>query len=225
MTSKPKPNNVSSSTATSPRKLVFFHIVFLVMFLIFGLGIVRDGYRAIVHKSYSLNYTETTRIANTAWSEDKSAQFKGQEAVIFGTGFMATGTMLLVWSSGLVFSLLSRVKLAVPMITYRIIGYLSLATMVVASLMMFPVWHIHTLPFYLVIAAFTLALTLPIRAALRKKVFPAVVISIIVVGLTEFPSFPLFAGLFVSLAAGGNILFLWPNLATHLAPSPRKTKE
>lgn len=210
--------------APSAGLLLFFHLIFMVMFLVFGAGIARDGYRAILHRAYTMDYTETTRIARSVWTEAKSAQYAGRDAVVFGIGFLATGLMLLTWASGLALKIVSRTRLTIPLAVYRGLGYLSLLTMVTGSLFLFPIWHFHTLPFYLVVGAFAAVLILPVPAKVRKQVFPVAILAVIFVGMTEFPSFPLFAGIFIALAAGANVLFLWPDLGTRLAPRYRRDK-
>jgi hypothetical protein len=217
MTPEPKP---------SARLLVFFHCVFLAMFLVFGIGILRDGIWAIRDKTYTLKYTETTSLGydgqGASWATDKAAEYRGRDAVVFGIGFAAIGILLLSWATGLVLSLLGRAGLRAPMGVLRGVGFASLAAMAAACLALFPPWRIHTLPLYLVVAAFTLAVTLPIPARWRKKVFPAMVGLVIVVGMNGFPAFPIFAGIFVFLAAGTNVLFLWPGLVPSITSMQRK---
>ena len=217
MSPEPKP---------SARKLVFFHCVFLAMFLVFGAGILRDGIRAIRDKTYTLKYTERTSLGHggqgATWATEKAAEYRGRDAVVFGIGFAASGALLLSWSTGLVLSLLGRVGLRAPMGVLRLVGFVSLAAMAVACAALFPPWRIHTLPLYLVVAAFTLAVTLPIPARRRKQVFPAMVGLVIVVGMTGFPAFPIFAGIFVFLAAGTHVLFLWPGLIPDITRNHRK---
>ena len=210
----------------SARTLVLFHCVFLAMFLVFGTGILRDGFRAIRDKTYTLNYAEKTSIGydgqGAAWTSDKAAEFRGIDAVVFGIGFAALGTLLFTWATGLALSLLGRAGLRAPMGVLLLVGFLSLAAMATACVALFPPWRIHTAPFYLVVAAFVLAVALPIPARWRKRVFPAMVGLVIVIGMTGFPAFPIFAGIFVFLAAGSNVLFLWPGLVPRITSSQRK---
>lgn len=211
------------------RSATLFHVVFLIMFLIFGLGIVRDGYRSIHNRDYNLKYTETLSVASgsgggIAWVEEKSADYHGKSAVVFGVGFMSLGAMLLVWATGLAVGLVEKAGVAIPRPVYRTIAALSLATLTLASLTLFQPWRLHTFPFYLVLVAFTLAVTLPIKAELRKKVFPAAVGLVVLVGMTNFPAFPIFAGIFVFMAGGTNILTLWPSLGERLVPQYRKPR-
>ena len=144
--------------------------------------------------------------------ESSQAEFSGRSARILGTGLYALGTMFLLWATGLATSLLGRLGLHVPGLFHKGLTACSLVALTVASLALFPVWHMHTLPFYLVLAAFTLVLVLPVSAPVRKKVFPAVVIAVIAAGAVGFPAFPIFAGLVVFLAAGTHVLILWPSL-------------
>lgn len=204
--------------------LVTFQCIFLVMFLVFGIGIVRDGIRAIRNQSYTLRYTERTSWAvgpgmGESWSSNEAVEYRGRNAVLFGTGFAATGTMLLSWAAGLVLGLFKGAGLAAPRGIGRAVGTISLASLLIGCLTLFPPWRLHTLPLYLVVAAFTLAVTLPIPARWRKKVFPAMVILVIAVGMTGFPSFPIFAGIFVFLFAGANLLVLWPGLRARVERS------
>jgi hypothetical protein len=50
-------------------------------------------------------------------------------------------------------------------------------------------------------------------------VFPAVVGLAILVGMTGFPAFPIFAGIFVFITAGTNLLVLWPGLIARIERS------
>ena len=108
---------------------------------------------------------------------------------------------------------------------------MALVALLMGCVALFPPWRLHTLPLYLVVAAFTLAVTLPIPSRWRKKVFPAAVILVIAVGMTGFPSFPLFAGIFVFLFTGANLLVLWPGLiarierSQHGAHQSRKSRQ
>ena len=201
--------------------LVVFHCVFLVMLLVFGVTLVHDGTQAVRARMYNLQYTERTSWAfGPAWGgtsvRDGVVAYRGRAAVVFGVGFTAAGAMQLTWATGLVVSLLGRTGLRVPNLVVRALGGLALAALVLSCIALFPPWRIHTLPLYLVVAAFTLAVTLPIPSELRKKVFPAVVILVIVVGMTTFPAFPILAGIFVSLVMGTNLLVLWPRLADRI---------
>jgi hypothetical protein len=100
----------------------------------------------------------------------------------------------------------------------------ALATLLIGCFALFPPWRLHTLPLYLVVAVFTLAVTSPIPDDLRKKVFPAVVVLVILVGMTTFPAFPILAGIFIFIMAGTNLLVLWPGLATRITRSQPGTR-
>ena len=67
-------------------------------------------------------------------------------------------------------------------------------------------------PFAVVVAVFALAVALPVPERIRKKVFPAAVIAVILAGLAGLPAFPIFAGIVGFLAAGTHLLVIWPNL-------------
>jgi hypothetical protein len=208
---------------TSPRVIVMMQCVFLAMFLVFGIGIVRDGVRAIRTQTYTLRYTETTSWAGPGvgggWASNEAVEYRGRNAVLFGVGFAATGTMLLAWAAGLVLGLFGRAGHPAPRGLVRAVGAVSLAALLVGCVALFPPWRLHTLPLYLVVAAFMLAVTLPMPARWRKNVFPAMVILVIAVGFTGFPSFPIFAGIFVFLVIGTNLLVLWPGLAKRVEHS------
>jgi MFS family permease len=185
--------------------------------VLFGAGLARDGSRAIRDQAYTLHYTERTSWAfgpawGGSWVREGAVEYRGRAATLFGVGFAATGTMWLAWAAGLVLSLLGRAGLHAPRAVLRAVGAVALAALLVGCVALFPPWRLHTLPLYLVVAAFTLAVTLPIPDRLRKKVFPAAVVLVIVVGMTSFPAFPIFAGIFVFLIAGTNLLLLWPGL-------------
>ena len=119
---------------------------------------------------------------------------------------------------------LGRAGLRAPQAAVRAVGAVALAALVVGCVALFPPWRLHTLPLYLVVAAFTLAVTLPIPADLRKKVFPAAVILVIVVCMTRFPAFPIFVGIFAFLIAGANLLVLSPGLAKRAERSRSRSR-
>ena len=203
---------------SSARKFVVFRGIFLAMFLVAGIGLVREGSHAIRDQAYTLNYTEELRWASdsaqlSARVEQQAAEYQGRDAMVFGIGFAALGTMLLAWSTGLALGL----RRHMPRPAVLAIGGVSLVAMSTACLALFPPWRLHTLPMYGVVAAFTLAVTLPIPARWRKKVFPAMAGLVILIGMTGFPAFPIFAGIFVFLMAGTHVLVLWPGLAPEIA--------
>jgi hypothetical protein len=143
-------------------------------------------------------------------------EFRGRAAVVFGTGFSAVGAMLLVWAAGLVVHLLGRLGLKLPMAVVRLLGVLSLLTLLAGCVALLPPWRLHMLPLYLVVTAFILAVALPVPDAWRIKVFPAAVICIFLVSYINFPAFPVFAGIFVALAIGVNLMVIWPGLGKYL---------
>lgn len=206
----------------SPRMLVAFQVIFLLMFLAFGTLLVHEGLQAIRDQAYTLRYTERMGTdAGGGWASAGAAEYRGRGAILFGAGFAATGTMLLAWAAGLGLGLLGRAGLHAPRGAGRAVGTISLAALLAGCVALFPPWRLQALPLYLVVAAFALAVTLPIPARWRKKVFPAVVILVIAAGMTGFPSFPLFAGIFVFLAAGANLLVLFPGLVARVERSQR----
>jgi len=191
--------------------------VLLCLFLLGGLGLAREGRHAIRDQAYVLSYTEELSWASGAergsgGAESHAAEFRGRDAVVFGLGFSALGGMFLLWAAGLALGMADRAGRRVPKAVFRGIAGISLAALAAASLALFPVWRLHTLPFYAVLLAFTLALTLPIPDAVRKKVFPGAVIAVILAAMVGFPPFPIFAGIVVFLAAGTHLLVLWPQL-------------
>ena len=192
-------------------------ILFLAILLLGGLGLAREGLRAIRNQAYVLRYTEELSWAagggrESAGVESNAAEFGGREAVVFGVGFSALGGLLLLWAAGLALGFAGQAGLRVPPAVYRGLAGISLATLAAASLALFPVWRLRTLPFYVVLLAFTLALALPVPAHVRKKVFPGAVIAVILAGMAGFPAFPIFAGIVVFLVAGTHLLVIWPNL-------------
>lgn len=200
-------------------------ILLLAAFLLGGLGLAREGLRSIRDQAYVLRYTEELSWASdgdrgSSGVESNVAEFSGREAVIFGVGFSALGGMLLLWAAGLALGLAGQAGLRAPRGAYRGIAGISLAALAAASLALFPAWQLRTLPFYAVLAAFTLALALPVPASVRKKVFPGAVGAVILAGLVGFPAFPIFAGIFVFLAAGTHLLVIWP----HLVPPALRAK-
>lgn len=70
----------NSSKQPTSRMLVFLQGVFLVMFLVFGTGILRAGIRAIRDRTYTLNYTESLGLGytghGTTWTSDKAVEFQ-----------------------------------------------------------------------------------------------------------------------------------------------------
>lgn len=201
----------------TPQAPALFLVLFLGMFLAGGLGLLREGHRAVHGQAYTLTYNEELSWASPLGQgsdgrESNQVEFSGRNALIFGTGLYALGAMFLFWATGLAISLLGRLRRPVPGLVHKGLTACSLFALTVASLTLFPAWRIHTLPFYLVLAAFTLVLVLPVPAPVRKKVFPAVVIAVIVAGMAGLPAFPIFAGLIVFLVAGTHVLILWPGL-------------
>ena len=205
----------------SARALALMQWVFLVMLLIFGVSIVHEGVRAIRDQAYTFQYTERTQAVLGGVVLDNEVvngalEYRGRAAVVFGSGFSAVGALLLTWAAGIVVSLLGRWGVTVPMTVVRLLGVLSLLALLVGCIALLPPWRLHMLPLYLVVIAFVLAVALPVPDAWRKKVFPAAVISIFLVSYINFPAFPVFAGIFVALALGVNLMVIWPGLGKHL---------
>jgi hypothetical protein len=205
----------------SARVLTVMQGVFLVMLLVFGVSIVHEGVRAIRDKVYTFRYTERTQavlggvILNTDVVNGE-LEFRGRAAVVFGTGFSAVGALLLVWAAGIVVNMLGRLGWKVPMAVVRLLGVLSLLTLLVGCVALLPPWRLHMLPLYLVVTAFILAVALPVPDEWREKVFPAAVILIFLVSYISFPAFPVFAGIFVALTIGVNLMVIWPGLGKYL---------
>jgi hypothetical protein len=205
----------------SARVLAVMRCVFFIMLLVFGVSIVHEGVRAIRDKVYTFRYTERTQavlggvILNTD-VVNGAIEYRGRAAVIFGTGFSAVGAMLLVWAAGIVVNMLGRFGVKVPMAVVRLLGVLSLLTLLAGCVALLPPWRLHMLPLYLVVTAFILAGALPVPDEWRKKVFPAAVICIFLVSYINFPAFPVFAGIFVALAIGINLMVIWPGLGKYL---------
>ncbi len=217
---------MSSKTKPGSRARIVFQGLFLAIFLLAGPALVREGFRAIQDREYTFEYTEELSWADgsgpsSGGVEQHSADYRGRDAVVFGFGFAALGTMLTAWAAGLAAGLLGGAGRPLPRTFILLIGGLSLASLAVACLALFPVWHPQMLPFYGVVATFVLAIVLPIPAHLRKKVFPGVVGLVILAGMIGFPAFPLFAGIVVFLLAGTHLLVLWPGLAARLDPDRR----
>ena len=205
----------------SARMLVAMQCIFLVMLLTFGLVVAHEGLQAIRKQTYSFRYTERTQwvlgpLGGGYEMRNGVLEYRGRAATGFGLGFMAVGSMLLAWAAGLGLSLLARAGLKTPVAFVRGLGVVSLVGLLAGCIALFPPWRLHMLPLYLVVAAFALAVTLPIPAETRKKVFPAAVILVVTAGFIGFPAFPLFAGIFVALVLGTNLLVIWPSLGRRL---------
>jgi len=214
----------------SAKILTFMQCVFIVMLLVFSLSIVHDGVGAIRNKVYTFHYTERTQWALGGVVLDHEVvngalEFRGRAAVVFGIGFSAVGTMLLIWVAGIVVTMLGRFGVNVPMAVVRLLGMASLLALLVGCIALMPPWRLHMLPLYLVVTAFILAVALPVPDAWRKKVFPAAVIGIFLVSYINFPAFPVFAGIFVALIFGANVLILWPGLGQRLGRKSAHTPE
>lgn len=196
-------------------------VIFLLMFLVFGTALAHAGLRAIRDRACNLEYAE-----HTGWigpggqggsATENALEFRGRDAVLFGAGFLAAGTLLFAWAGGLGLGLAARAAgRSVPRFLVRAVGAVSLAALLAACLALFPPWRLRTLPLYFVVAAFALAVTLPLPARWRKAALPALVFLVIAAGLAGFPAFPLFAGFFVFLFAATHVLVLWPNLAPRI---------
>ena len=201
-------------------------VIFLLMFLVFGTALVHAGLQAIRDRAYTLDYAEHTRWAGPdgpgGSTTENSAEYRGRAAVLFGAGFLAAGTMLFAWAGGLGLGLAARAAgRTVPRYLVRTVGAVSLAALLAACLALFPPWRLPTLPLYFVVAAFALAVTLPLPARWRKTALPALVFLVFAAGLTGFPAFPLFAGFFVFLFAATHVLVLWPDLAPRIEKKHR----
>ena len=212
----------------SARILTLMQCVFLVMLLIFGVTLVHEGLRAIRDRAYTFRYTERTQAALGGVVLDREVvngaiEYRGRAAVVFGTGFSAVGGLLLTWVAGIVVHLLGRFGVKVPKAVVRLLGLMSLLALLIGCIALMPPWRLHMLPLYLVVTAFILAVALPVPDAWRKKVFPAAVICIFLVSYINFPAFPVFAGIFVALIFGANVLILWPGLGQRLGRQPTHT--
>ena len=218
---------MKKETTSSPKQLLVFQFVFLALCLLVGVTMLYQGRRAIRERAYDLNYTEgpgsssTTSVNSGNRSTPSTASYVGTEAVVFGSGLVAAGAMLLMWSVGLLFGMLGRVGLGVPQWLVRLLAVVSLLALLVACLGLFPPWRITTLPLYPVVAAFVLAVALPIPDAARKKVLPVVLAAFVLAGIFFLPSFPFFAGIFVFIIAIANFAMVFPSLAARLLPQAK----
>ena len=206
---------MSAKSKTPPQAPVLLLGLLLALFLFGGLGLAREGARSIRARAYVLSYTEELSWASdlgrdSGGIERNQAEFAGRDAVVFGVGLSALGAMFLVWAAGLAVSLLGRAGWRAPQNVAKGLAALSLATLGLASLALFPAWHVRLLPFYGAFAVLAAALALPVPAPVRRKAFPAVVIAVIAAGALGLPAFPVFAGLVVFLVAGTHVLLLWP---------------
>lgn len=201
---------------TSPGMIVFMQVVFLLMFLVFGGGMVREGLKAVRTGAYDFTYSESTSWAASGLSGGSASgstlEYRDGAATMFGVGFTATGLMLLTWALGLALGLLGRVGLTMPDATWRVLAAVTLVTVTVACVTLFPPWRRHTMTLYFTIAAILAAVFLPMPDARRKQVLPGIVIAMIGASLIGFPAFPIFAGLFVTLIAGASLLLVSPRL-------------
>ena len=208
--------------------MLVFQIVFLALCLLVGVTMLYQGRRAIRDRAYDLNYTEgpgstsTTSVNSGNRSTPSTASYVGTEAVVFGTGLVAAGAMVLTWAVGLLFGMLGRVGVRMPQWVVRLLAVVSLLALLVACLGLFPPWRITTLPLYPVVAALTLAVVLPIPDQARKKVLPAVLLAFVLAGIFYLPSFPFFAGIFVFLIALTNFALVFPSLAARLLPKEKE---
>ena len=209
----------------APKLIATMQVIFLLTFLVFGTALVHEGRRAIQRHAYTLRYTEQTSWIGPGLggnsTRENAAEFNGQHAVLFGAGFIAAGIMLFAWAAGLLIGLFAHGSF--PRFLVNAIGAVSLAALLTACIALFPPWKLHTLPLYVVVGAFTLAVTLPIPPRWRKSALPAFVVLFFAVGVTTFPSFPLFAGFFVFLVAATNVLVLWPRLAARIEKGRRRS--
>jgi hypothetical protein len=219
---------VDREPKTRPGVVVFMQCVFLVMLLGFGAGILRDGVRAARTRQYDLTYTERTSWAVSGLAggdvSGDTLQYRGGAATVFGVGFAALGIMLLSWAAGLALSLIERAGIRTPAITVRLLAMVSLAGLAVGCVALFPPWRRHTMTLYLVVTALVLVVTLPIPFKIRKQALPALVVVMIAAGFVGFPAFPIFAGFFVALAAGTNLLILSPRMRAWAERLPADTE-
>lgn len=217
---------MTAATPPSPKLIVVLQVIFLLMFQVFGTALAHAGLRAIRDRACNLEYAE-----HTGWigpggqggsATENAVEFRGRDAVLFGAGFLAAGTLLFAWAGGLGLGLAARAAgRTVPRFLVRAVGAVSLAALLTACLALFPPWRLHTLPLYFVVAAFALAVTLPLPARWRKAALPALVFLVFAAGFTGFPAFPLFAGFFVFLFAATHVLVLWPDLAPRIEKHQR----
>ena len=218
---------MKKETTSSPKQLLVFQFVFLALCLLVGVTMLYQGRRAIRDRAYELNYREgpgsysTTSVGSGIRSTPSTASYEGTAAVVFGSGLVAAGAMVLTWAVGLLFGVLGRVGLGVPQWLVRLLAVVSLLALLVACLGLFPPWHITTLPLYPVVAALSLAVSLPIPDAARKKVLPGVLIAFVLAGIFYLPSFPFFAGIFVFLIVIANFAMVFPSLAARLLPKEK----
>jgi len=207
---------VEKEQQTSPKTLALFYVVFFVMLMGFGLALMYQGRKAIVERAYSLEYSESSSVGSHSTGATYVSEYEGSDAVLFGTGFVGMGFMLVVWAVGLLIGAVGRLGLKTPDILTRLLAVLSFVGLIVGCVGLFPPWRRRTMLMYYVVLALILAVTLPIPDEWRKKVFPGVIIAVILAGLVGFPPFPLFAGIFVALIFGANVLVLFPGLAKRM---------
>ena len=67
----------------SPRMLVAFQVIFLLMFLAFGTLLVHEGLQAIRDQAYTLRYTERMGTdAGGGWASAGAAEYRGRGALL-----------------------------------------------------------------------------------------------------------------------------------------------
>ena len=156
----------STEPKSLTRQLAAFQIVFLVMFLVLGIGMVRDGREAIRNQIYNLKFSQGTTSSRSQSPgggirmRNAEVEYTGRDATVIGVGLEAIGAMLLAWATGLAFSLIGHIGLPMPVFITRVVA----AVAMVGCIGLFPPWHLHTFPLYLVVTVLTLTVTLPIPA-------------------------------------------------------------
>ena len=220
----PKPKSL-------PRQLAAFQVVFLVMFLVFGVGMVRDGREAIRNQVYNLKFSQGTSSSRTQTPgrgihmHDSAVEYTGRDATVIGVGLEATGGLLLAWAIGLALSLVGHMGIPMPLFITRAVAAVAMSGLTVGCIGLFPPWHLHTFPLYLVVTVLALTVTLPIPDPIRKKVIPGILVVFMIVGTSAvpwMPAVPLFAGIIVFLIGIGNVAFLCPGLIDQLLKSDSK---
>lgn len=210
--------------------------LFIATLISIGIALAISGIHAIQHQSFDLQWKSGGGISvpGVNLQNQKMAgvlAFRGIDAIRFGIGLIASGSMFVIWGIGqivLIFKKPSELadnkrRFANPSRLTIILGWPSLTCLLLSVGCFFPPWRIEAAPLYGV-AFVPLLLALRLEDMQRRRYarmfFPSVIATAIIVApFRQDISFAMLAGFFVFIGLLFHLALLVPKVGKMLDAS------
>jgi len=201
-------------------------IIMGMVLLALGLALLFSGRRAIVERYFEMAWHSSSGMAvgPFAYSQPENGLMvlEDSEAMRFGTGLCAFGTMFCLWALGMIASLFfPPTGPGQTSALGRVVTWLSFVCLLLTILDFFPPWLAQNIPFYAVSILLVYGGVASSRNSSSpnlKRVFPVVIGIAVVAGMLGFAGVTtqVIVAIFAMLIVGVHVLVLVPSLMTEL---------